>query len=150
MLAYGVRPEKLCIEVTESVFLGRGAVGVADALDKLNELGVEIALDDFGTGFASLSHIKSFPIDRLKIDRSFVCDMENNEDNLSIVGAIIQLGRSLGISITAEGVETEGQLNLLRWLGCDCIQGYLFSKPLEPEQIPDFLSRGAYRKTLVA
>jgi diguanylate cyclase (GGDEF)-like protein/PAS domain S-box-containing protein len=150
MLAYGVRPEKLCIEVTESVFLGRGAVGVADVLDKLNELGVEIALDDFGTGFASLSHIKSFPIDRLKIDRSFVCDMENNEDNLSIVGAIIQLGRSLGISITAEGVETEGQLNLLRWLGCDCIQGYLFSKPLEPEQIPDFLSRGTYRNTLVA
>ena len=108
MLAYGVRPEKLCIEVTESVFLGRGAVGVADVLDKLNELGVEIALDDFGTGFASLSHIKSFPIDRLKIDRSFVCDMEQNEDNLSIVGAIIQLGRSLGISITAEGVETPG------------------------------------------
>jgi diguanylate cyclase (GGDEF)-like protein len=150
MLAYGVRPDKLCIEVTESVFLGRGAIGVAEALDKLNELGVEIALDDFGTGFASLSHIKTFPIGRLKIDRSFVCDMEHNEDNLSIVGAIIQLGRSLGISITAEGVETPDQLNLLQWLGCDCIQGYLFSKPLEPESIPEFLSRGNPAIALVA
>ena len=150
MLAYGVQPNKLCIEVTESVFLGRSAVGVADALDKLNELGVEIALDDFGTGFASLSHIKSFPIDRLKIDRSFVCDMEHNEDNLSIVGAIIQLGRSLGISITAEGVENSSQLNLLRSLGCECIQGYLFSKPLEPADVPAFLGRNDRGKTLVA
>jgi diguanylate cyclase (GGDEF)-like protein/PAS domain S-box-containing protein len=150
MLAYGVRPDKLCIEVTESVFLGRGAIGVADVLDKLNELGVEIALDDFGTGFASLSHIKSFPIGRLKIDRSFVCDMEHNEDNLSIVGAIIQLGRSLGISITAEGVENTSQLNLLRTLGCECIQGYLFSRPLEPEDVPGFFNRGNPAKTLVA
>ncbi len=150
MLAYGVRPDKLCIEVTESVFLGRGAIGVAEVLDKLNELGVEIALDDFGTGFASLSHIKSFPIDRLKIDRSFVCDMETNEDNLSIVGAIIQLGRSLGIAITAEGVETEGQLNLIRWLGCECIQGYLFSKPLDPAEVPEFLTRSKDAKSLVA
>ncbi len=112
------------------------------ALDKLNELGVEIALDDFGTGFASLSHIKSFPIDRLKIDRSFVCDMEHNEDNLSIVGAIIQLGRSLGIAITAEGVENAGQLNLLRSLGCDCIQGYLFFEaPSARAQVPEFMRR---------
>jgi diguanylate cyclase (GGDEF)-like protein len=151
LLTYGVKPEKLCIEVTESVFLGRGAVGVAEVLDKLHHLGVEIALDDFGTGFASLSHIKSFPIDRLKIDRSFVCDMEHNEDNLSIVGAIIQLGRSLGIAITAEGVETTGQLDLLRSLGCDCIQGYLFSKPLEPERVPAFVRRaGKIKAPLVA
>jgi EAL domain-containing protein (putative c-di-GMP-specific phosphodiesterase class I) len=76
--------------------------------------------------------------------------MEHNEDNLSIVGAIIQLGRSLGISITAEGVENSSQLNLLRTLGCECIQGYLFSTPLEPADVPAFLGRSSRGKILVA
>jgi diguanylate cyclase (GGDEF)-like protein len=147
---HGVSPERLCIEVTERVFLGRSALGVAEALDKLHDSGVEIALDDFGTGFASLSHIKKFPIDRLKVDRSFVRDMETNPDNLAIVRTIIQLGSSLGIDITAEGVETEHQLTLLRSLGCDCIQGFLFSKPLDPASIPVFVSRCRSRNALVA
>ncbi len=147
---HDVGPERLCIEVTERVFLGRSAFGVTEALDKLHDAGIEIALDDFGTGFASLSHIKKFPIDRLKVDRSFVRDMETNPDNLAIVRTIIQLGSSLGIAITAEGVETKHQLALLRTMGCDCIQGYLFSRPLDPAAIPGFVARGQGSDALVA
>ena len=110
MHKYGVGPDRICVEVTEHVFLGRSAVGVSDALQKLHEMGVEIALDDFGTGFGSLTHIKRFPIDRLKVDRSFVRDMETSPDNMAIVRTIAQLGDSLGLEITIEGVETESQL----------------------------------------
>ena len=137
----GVQPDRLCIEVTEQVFLGRGAGSVAVALQKLHDLGVEIALDDFGTGFGSLSHLKRLPIDRLKVDRSFVSDMETNPDNLAIVRTITQLGQSLGIKMTIEGVETESQLLLLRAMGCDTMQGYLFSRPLQALQVPRYLDR---------
>ena len=98
-------PQRLCVEVTERVFLGRSADGVAIALQKLHDIGVEIALDDFGTGFGSLSHLKKLPIDRLKVDRSFVRDMETNPDNMAIVRTITHLGQSLGIKVTVEGVE---------------------------------------------
>jgi diguanylate cyclase (GGDEF)-like protein/PAS domain S-box-containing protein len=130
---WNVSPEKICIEVTEKVFLGSTATHVSEALRQLHDLGVEIALDDFGTGFASLSHIKAFPIDRLKIDRSFVDDMDRNTDSLSIVQAIIQLSHSMGLSVTAEGVETEAQLTLLKSMGCGSIQGYLMSKPVRAD-----------------
>ncbi len=138
---YGVEPQRICVEVTEHVFLGRGAVGIADALKKLHALGVEVALDDFGTGFGSLSHIKKFPIDRLKVDKSFVRDMETNPDNMAIVRTVAQLGESLGIEITIEGVETPSQLALLSVMGCDSMQGYLFSKPLPGAQVPAFLRK---------
>ncbi|MEI9899901.1 MAG: EAL domain-containing protein [Hyphomicrobium sp.] len=95
-------------------------------LQSLHDLGVEIALDDFGTGFASLSHLKKLPIDRLKVDRSFVRDMETNPDNMAIVRTIAHLGQSLGIKVTVEGVESISQLTLLRAMGCDTMQGYLF------------------------
>jgi diguanylate cyclase (GGDEF)-like protein/PAS domain S-box-containing protein len=138
---YGVGPQRICVEVTEHVFLGRSAVGVSDALQKLHEMGVEIALDDFGTGFGSLTHIKRFPIDRLKVDRSFVRDMEVSPDNMAIVRTIAQLGESLGLEITIEGVETETQLVLLRAMGCDSMQGFLFAKPLECSKVAAFLDR---------
>jgi diguanylate cyclase (GGDEF)-like protein/PAS domain S-box-containing protein len=137
----GVKPERICVEVTEHVFLGRSAVGVSDALQKLHEMGVEIALDDFGTGFGSLTHIKRFPIDRLKVDRSFVRDMETSPDNMVIVRTVAQLGESLGLEITIEGVETESQLLLLRAMGCDSMQGFLFSRPLEAAKVPEFLQQ---------
>ncbi|MBZ0208594.1 MAG: EAL domain-containing protein [Hyphomicrobium sp.] len=137
----GVRPERLCIEVTERVFLGRSAVGVAVALQELHDLGVEIALDDFGTGFASLSHLKKLPIDRLKVDRSFVRDMETNPDNMAIVRTIAHLGQSLGIKVTVEGVETRSQLTLLRAMGCDTMQGYLFARPMDGSQVRAFIHR---------
>ncbi|HEX2842565.1 EAL domain-containing protein [Hyphomicrobium sp.] len=136
---YGVSPEHVCIEVTERVFLGSGSMHVGEALLRLDKLGIEIALDDFGTGYASLSHIKAYPIGRLKIDRSFVHDMQDNMDSLSIVQAIVQLGRSLGLCITAEGVESEAQLHLLRSMGCGSLQGYYFSKPQPAWELRRFL-----------
>lgn len=138
---YGVAPERLCVEVTEHVFLGRGAIGVAEALQSLHELGVEIALDDFGTGFGTLTHINRFPINRLKVDRSFVIDMETNPDNMAIVRAVTQLSQSIGLDVTIEGVETTSQLALLRAMGCDSMQGYLFSKPMEASRVPRFVRR---------
>ncbi len=146
----GVSPEKLCVEVTEQVFLGSGSTHVVEALVELNALGVEIALDDFGTGYASLSHIKAYPIGRLKIDRSFVMDMQHNTDNLSIVQAIVQLGRSLGLCTTAEGVENEAQVALLRSMGCGSLQGYHFSRPLPAEEIRPFLKQRPRRGARVA
>ncbi len=135
----GIDPSRLCIEVTERVFLGRGASGVASALQSLHDLGVEIALDDFGTGFASLSHLKKLPIDRLKVDRSFVRDMETNPDNMAIVRTIAHLGQSLGIKVTVEGVESISQLTLLRAMGCDTMQGYLFARPMRSSQVEAFV-----------
>ena len=136
---FKVEPSRLCIEVTERVFLGSGALHVSEALEQLHELGVEIALDDFGTGYASLSHIKAYPIGRLKIDRSFVKDMQSNKDSLSIVQTIVQLGRGLGLCTTAEGVETEEQVMLLSSMGCGSLQGYYFARPLAAMDVPQFL-----------
>lgn len=136
---YNLCPDKICIEVTERVFLGSGSAHVGEALLMLDALGVEIALDDFGTGYASLSHIKAYPIGRLKIDRSFVADMQDNSDNLSIVQAIVQLGRSLSLCTTAEGVENEVQQALLHSMGCGSQQGYYFSKPRPAHELRPFL-----------
>jgi diguanylate cyclase (GGDEF)-like protein/PAS domain S-box-containing protein len=147
---YGVSPENVCVEVTERVFLGSGSMHVGEALHELDELGVEIALDDFGTGYASLSHLKAYPIGRLKIDRSFVNDMQDNSDNLSIVQAIVQLGRSLGLCTTAEGVEQEAQVALLRSMGCGSLQGYYFSKPLPAAELRHFLKAKRRRGSEIA
>ena len=135
---FGVPADKLCIEVTERVFLGVGSAHVADALRRLRAMGVEIALDDFGTGYASLTHLKTFPIDRLKIDRSFVQDMHENKDSLSIAQAIVQLGHSLDLRVTAEGVENGEQLLLLQGMGCASFQGFYFSKPLPAAEVQNF------------
>jgi diguanylate cyclase (GGDEF)-like protein/PAS domain S-box-containing protein len=146
----GVDPGRICVEVTEHVFLGSGTQHVSEALEQLHHLGVEIALDDFGTGYASLSHIKAYPISRLKIDRSFVKDMQTNKDSLSIVQAIAQLGRSLDLRITAEGVENEEQAVLLSTMGCGSLQGYYFSKPLPEAEVPRFLAARRRAGSLVA
>jgi diguanylate cyclase (GGDEF)-like protein len=118
----------LQLEVTETVFLGRGAECVEQALRILNAEGIEIALDDFGTGFASLTHLKNFPIDVIKIDRSFVRNMEWNAHNRSIVEAVVGLGRNLDISVVAEGIETELQHAELERMGCPLAQGFLYGK----------------------
>jgi diguanylate cyclase (GGDEF)-like protein/PAS domain S-box-containing protein len=122
----GLPPNLVHVEVTETVFLGRGAESVERALKLLSSAGVGIALDDFGTGFASLSHLKQFPVDTIKIDRSFVRDLEDDPDDAAIIDAVVNLGRSLGISIIAEGVENERQHAFLAALGCDFGQGYLY------------------------
>jgi len=135
---YHVPASRLCIEVTERVFLGGGVTNIAEAMHRINALGVEVALDDFGTGYASLTHLKAFPIDRLKIDRTFVQDMHENNDSLSIVKAIVQLGQSLGLRVTAEGVENFDQFVLLQSMGCGSFQGFYFSPPRAAEDLASF------------
>jgi EAL domain-containing protein (putative c-di-GMP-specific phosphodiesterase class I) len=108
-------------------------------LSQLKELGIELCIDDFGTGYSSLSYLHKFPIDTLKIDRSFVSRIGAAGENLEIVKAIVMLARSLGMDVVAEGVETPVQLAQLRGLGCEYGQGYLFSKPLDSEAATSFL-----------
>jgi EAL domain-containing protein (putative c-di-GMP-specific phosphodiesterase class I) len=136
----GVPARYFQLEVTETVFLGRGAEHVEGALKLLSMSGVRIALDDFGTGYASLRHLKQFPVDVIKIDRSFVAEMENDPDSFAIVRAVINLGRSLNIEVVAEGVETADQCRRLQSLGCDYGQGFLFSRPRCAEQIGGFIA----------
>jgi diguanylate cyclase (GGDEF)-like protein len=123
-----IAPRHVQIEVTETVFLGRGAGHVGRALRRLSEAGLRIALDDFGTGYASLAHLMQFPVDVLKIDQSFVRGIGSNSDAEEIIKAIVNLGQSLGIEVIAEGVETRGQEAHLIGLGCKTGQGFLYSK----------------------
>ena len=124
----GLPAQRLCIEVTESVLLEDGERSVV-VLEALRELGVGVALDDFGTGYSSLTSARRLPIDGLKIDRSFVAGLGREHEDESIVASVIELGRLLGVSVTAEGVETDDQRERLRQLGCDTFQGFLFARP---------------------
>jgi EAL domain-containing protein (putative c-di-GMP-specific phosphodiesterase class I) len=110
-----------------------------DTLKALKHSGVHISIDDFGTGYSSLSYLKRFPIDTLKIDRSFVRDVTSNPDDAAIATSIILMGHSLRLSVVAEGVEDESQLAFLSVLQCDEAQGFLFSPPVPPEQAVEFL-----------
>lgn len=142
MRAAGVPPNRVGVEVTETVFLARNSGHVATILRQFRSQNVNVALDDFGTGYASLSHLKQFPIDEIKIDCSFVRDVEIDEDDASIVGAVIDLGRNLRMDVVAEGVESEGQLRFLRAHGCGQGQGFLFAKPMAASRVPNFLRAG--------
>ena len=131
--ASGLLPRQLVLELTESMLMDK----VDDSLGQmqlLKQLGVSLSIDDFGTGYSSLSYLKSFPIDELKIDRSFVMDLPGTASDLAIVRTIIDLGHSLGMSVIAEGVETDAQLACMRQFGCDKYQGFLYSKPVPAEQ----------------
>ncbi|MES1971673.1 MAG: EAL domain-containing protein [Pseudomonadota bacterium] len=140
---FGIPPGRLELEVTESVFFGRRAESVERTLNALNRAGVTIALDDFGTGYASLTHLKQFPVDVLKIDRSFVSKLTDNdgEEDAVIVGAVLNLAHNLGIVTVAEGIETIAQRNYLRRKGCDLGQGYLFSRAVAASRVPGLVSR---------
>ena len=124
----GLPARRLELEITESVLLQNSAATLA-VLHELRAFGVRISLDDFGTGYSSLSYLRSFPFDKIKIDRSFVSDLATREDSMAIVRAVTGLGKSLGIVTTAEGVETDAQFDLLRREGCTQAQGFLFSRP---------------------
>ena len=126
----GLPPRFLEIELTESVLMHQTGP-VLDTLNALKALGVGVSVDDFGTGYSSLSYLKRYPIDKLKIDRSFVIETPGNADDVAIVTAIIQMGHSLQLKTVAEGVETPAQMELLRNLGCDLVQGYLVSVPMD-------------------
>ncbi|MEO8684453.1 MAG: EAL domain-containing protein [Devosia sp.] len=129
---------RLELEITESLLLADNETTLR-ALHDLRALGVRIAMDDFGTGYSSLSYLRSFPFDKIKIDRSFMRDLTSRGDSLAIIKAVIGLGQSLGMSTTAEGVETEEQLEMVRSQGCDEVQGFLFSPPLPPAALANLL-----------
>ena len=130
--ATGLPARFLEIELTESVLMHQTGP-VLDTLNALKALGVGVSVDDFGTGYSSLSYLKRYPIDKLKIDRSFVMDAPDDADDVAIVTAIIQMGHSLQLRTVAEGVETPAQMELLRQLGCDLVQGFLISAPMDAE-----------------
>jgi diguanylate cyclase (GGDEF)-like protein len=126
LLDHDLEPRFLEIEVTESTVMSH-AEGSIETLEELSRMGVIVAIDDFGTGYSSMSYLRRFPIDKLKIDRSFIADLASSADDASIVGAIISLAHSLRLKVVAEGVETTAQLELLRALGCDQYQGFIMS-----------------------
>ena len=130
--------DRLELEITETVLLQNSAATLA-VLHELRALGIRISLDDFGTGYSSLSYLRSFPFDKIKIDRSFVSDLATREDSMAIVRAVTGLGKSLGIVTTAEGVETDAQFELLRREGCTQAQGYLFSAPRPAAEVEQIL-----------
>lgn len=137
----GLDARFLELELTESVVM-RGSESTVETLARLKQMGLMLSIDDFGTGYSSLSYLKRFPIDKLKIDRSFVRDVTLDQDDAAIAGAIIAMAHSLRLKVIAEGVETKEQSDFLKEQGCDEIQGYLFSKPLPAEQMEKLLRAG--------
>src|SRR3954453_2482814 len=138
---------RLEVEITEAVLL-QDDEAVVTMLHRLRALGVRVAMDDFGTGYSSLSYLRSFPFDKIKIDRSFINDLDRNRDSAVIIKAIASLGSSLGIETTAEGIETEEQLEIVRRAGCTEMQGYLASRPVPAAEVPDLIAR--YRREAAA
>lgn len=135
----GLSPDKLSLEIVESVILDDEKTGIAAKLRHIRAAGVHLELDDFGTGYASLSHVNPNEIDRLKIDRRFVQNINENGDNTKIVRAITELARGLGISIVAEGAETEAELDSLMAIGCDQVQGYSIAFPMPQDKTREWL-----------
>ena len=138
MVEFDIKPNEFEVEITESLLMEDTDATIL-SLNKLKAWGLHIAIDDFGTGYCSLGYLKKFPIDTLKIDRSFVKDILVEPDDAAITEAIIAMGHSLRISLTAEGIETEDQLRFLKQHGCQEGQGYLFSKPIEASELLEFM-----------
>ena len=129
----GIDPARLELEITESTIMETAEAAIA-MLVRLKDLGITLSVDDFGTGYSSLAYISRFPFDKLKIDQSFVSDITENPVNAAIATAAIVMARSLNLTVLAEGVETEAQASFLRGRRCDAMQGYLFSRPLPPDE----------------
>jgi EAL domain-containing protein (putative c-di-GMP-specific phosphodiesterase class I) len=137
----GLPATALILEITESVLLSDTEL-VQERIGALKHLGVRIALDDFGTGYSSLAYLRAFPIDFLKIDRSFVDELSQRHDQgLVMVRSIISIGHNLNLAVVAEGIEQPAQLDELREAGCNTGQGFLFARPLPPDEVPDLLAR---------
>jgi diguanylate cyclase (GGDEF)-like protein len=134
----GMKPSHLELEITETVLMENVHANV-ELLNRLQTEGIRLSIDDFGTGYSSMAYLKRFPIDQVKIDRTFVRDIPGDGDDEAITTAIIAMAHSLGLSVVAEGVETEEQLQFLRNAGCDIMQGYYFAEPRPPEQVAAFL-----------
>ncbi|WMT88155.1 EAL domain-containing protein [Pelagibacterium sp. 26DY04] len=145
----GLPASRLELEITESVLLS-DSDQTLETLHTLRAMGIRISMDDFGTGYSSLSYLRAFPFDKIKIDRSFIEDVGSKDANFEIIKAVIALGRSLGMSTTAEGVETEAQLDAVRAHGCDEIQGFLFSRPLPERDALELVTRLSPRPAIGA
>jgi EAL domain-containing protein (putative c-di-GMP-specific phosphodiesterase class I)/DNA-binding NarL/FixJ family response regulator len=147
----GMQARQLALEITETTLV-KNAKDHAVALQHLRDEGVHILIDDFGTGYSSLSYLRQLPVDTIKIDRSFISQIDNSSSDESIVGAILALARGLGLSVVAEGVETVGQLQVLSRHGCEFAQGYYFSRPLPPDDcralLLDLAQRTSFTDTL--
>ena len=135
----GLHPDQLELEITEAVLMNNNEATLA-ALHQLRSLGVRISMDDFGTGYSSLSYLRSFPFDKIKIDQSFVRDLVERPDSIAIISAVAGLGHSFGMATTAEGVETQQQLDVMRAEGCTEVQGYYYSKPVPASEVIQLLS----------
>ena len=137
----GIRAELLEIEITESLLFEPSNDAIAVMLRKIAQLGVRLAVDDFGTGYSSLAYLKRFPVDKIKIDQSFIRDIGRDNDDDMIVSAMVNLAHSLGKRVIAEGVETERQLQFLRQLGCDEVQGYILARPMSEALLAGLLAQ---------
>jgi EAL domain-containing protein (putative c-di-GMP-specific phosphodiesterase class I) len=131
--------------VTETAIIVEGAAGdrARAELEELHDRGVRIAIDDFGTGFSSLGHLRRFPVDVIKVDRSFVQGVEHDAKDAAITANLTSLAHALGLTAIAEGIETEGQLTSVRELGCDLAQGFLFARPMPAKHMTDLLADDA-------
>jgi predicted signal transduction protein with EAL and GGDEF domain len=147
LAASRLHPELLELEITETVLMNNNEATLT-ALHQLRDLGVRISMDDFGTGYSSLSHLRSFPFDKIKIDQSFVRDLAERPDSIAIIRAVAGLGLSFGVTTTAEGVETQEQLDQMRAEGCTEVQGYFYSRPVPASEIGQLLS--AFKKRVQA
>ncbi|MGA6967109.1 MAG: EAL domain-containing protein, partial [Xanthobacteraceae bacterium] len=145
----GLAPHRLELEITERVFIDDSEKTLS-TLHRLKQLGIRIAMDDFGTGYSSLSYLRSFPYDKIKVDRAFVSDLAAGTEHIIIVQAVVSIARALGMTTTAEGVETEAQREFLAALGCDEAQGYLFSAPVPAEKLGDIMTAWEAESTLAA
>jgi diguanylate cyclase (GGDEF)-like protein len=145
----GLAPGRLELEITERIFMEDND-STLSILRRLKGLGVRIAMDDFGTGYSSLSYLRSFPFDKIKVDRTFVSDLAEGTEHVVIVQSVVSIARALGMMTTAEGVETEDQHQFLKALGCDEGQGYLFGRPVATEQIVGVLAEWKANETIAA
>jgi EAL domain-containing protein (putative c-di-GMP-specific phosphodiesterase class I) len=142
LAAHGADPHRLQIEIAENVVMGDPAC-VKAILDQLRAAGIALSIDNFGTGLSSLGAIKDFPLDTLKIDRSFIANIVTNSSDQAVAKTIIMLAHSLGLNVVAAGVETPAQINALRAYGSDAFQGYIASAPMAAAEFAEFLTRYA-------
>ncbi|HLX88857.1 MAG TPA: EAL domain-containing protein, partial [Acidimicrobiales bacterium] len=137
--ASGLSPDRLVVEITETALM-RDADGAVARLQALKDLGVLVAIDDFGTGYSSLAYLRKFPVDALKIDRSFVNAVVDSPESATLVHTLVELGRNLGLQTLAEGIEDSMQLQRLRDHDCELGQGFLFSAPVAPDVLENMLN----------